>query len=502
EKIIVPMLDILQSIPVLGFLPGLMLGLVALFPRTNTGLELTAIISIFTGQVWNMTFAFYSSLKSVPMDFQEASTVIGMSWWRRLIKVELPFSAVNLAWNSLMSMAGGWFFLAVCEAFTLGDREFRLPGIGAYMDVAIKRGDTQAIWLGVGAMVFLIVAMDFFIWRPILFWVQRFRLEEIPGAAPEEPLMQVVLRNSWLVRWATVIWRRSTFYYWMSTRESRKRESEPIPLALAPASLQRAIRKLRVPKNSRRLTRGLEIAAGLALLSIVTWACVKLLRVLAVLPPSSWFILIRDTFWTFTRVLISLGISTLWAVPVGIWIGTSSRRVRIAQPIIQVLASFPAPMLYPIVLGVLFFLHINFEWGSMFLMLLGVQWYVLFNVLAGALRIPRELSYALSLMEASRWTKWKTLYLPSVFPALVTGWVTAAGGAWNASIVAEYIAYKGTILKTGGLGATIHAATDSENMPLFAAGLTVMVLIVVIFNRVVWAKVYHLAETRYRMDLS
>ncbi|MGZ3689634.1 MAG: ABC transporter permease subunit, partial [Bdellovibrionota bacterium] len=147
-------------------------------------------------------------------------------------------------------------------------------------------------------------------------------------------------------------------------------------------------------------------------------------------------------------------------------------------------------------------LHINFEWGSMFLMLLGVQWYVLFNVLAGALRIPRELSYALSLMEASRWTKWKTLYLPSVFPALVTGWVTAAGGAWNASIVAEYIAYKGTILKTGGLGATIHAATDSENMPLFAAGLTVMVLIVVIFNRVVWAKVYHLAETRYRMDLS
>jgi len=217
-------------------------------------------------------------------------------------------------------------------------------------------------------------------------------------------------------------------------------------------------------------------------------------------PPATWLVLIRDTIWTLTRVVIALVISTLWAVPVGIWIGTSPKRLRIAQPLIQILASFPAPMLYPLALGVLFAAGVSFDWASMFLMLLGVQWYVLFNVLAGAMRIPRELGYALELMETSRWDRWKVLYLPSIFPPLVTGWITAAGGAWNASVVAEYIFYKGTILKTGGLGATLSVATANENFTLFAASLTLMVFVVILLNRLVWSRVYQLAQTRYRMD--
>jgi NitT/TauT family transport system permease protein len=226
----------------------------------------------------------------------------------------------------------------------------------------------------------------------------------------------------------------------------------------------------------------------------------QLFSVLGKIPIEKWLGLIRHTLYTTARVLGALTLSTLWAVPVGIWIGTSPKRIRIAQPIIQVLASFPAPMLYPLALTVFFTLGISFHFGAMFLMLLGVQWYVLFNVLAGALRIPQELNYALSLMETSRWDRWKTLYLPSVFPSLATGWVTAAGGAWNASVVAEYIAYQGSILQTEGLGADLNLATAGGDLHLFAASLTIMVFVVILLNRVLWSRVYQLAQSRFRMD--
>ncbi len=502
EKVIIPLLDILQSIPVLGFLPGLLLGLVALFPRTNTGLELTAIIMIFTGQVWNMTFSFYSSLKSIPSDLKEASTVMGLNWRHKLFKVELPFSAVNLAWNSLLSMAGGWFFLIPCEAITLGDREYRLPGIGAYMDVAIKEGNHKAIILAVIAMVSLITLMDFAIWRPILAWVQKFRLEEVTGAAPVEPLMQVWIRESKIVRWVKLFYRDYIF-------STRRRKSVRVPkpdLKVEDFVRNRAPRvhgvfvRIIQKRQSPMVIKLTSICSFFAIFGFAGYGAFNLFKILAHVSPATWMVLLRDALWTFLRVLMTLAISSVWAVPVGIWIGTSSKRIRIAQPIIQILASFPAPMLYPIALSIFFSLGISFAWGSMLLMLLGVQWYVLFNVLAGALRIPQELDYALALMETSRLDRWKTLYLPSVFPSLVTGWITAAGGAWNASVVAEYIYYKHTILKTGGLGATLSVATVNENFTLFAASLTLMVLIVILLNRFVWSKIYLIAQTRYRMD--
>jgi NitT/TauT family transport system permease protein len=493
ERILIPLLDILQSIPVLGFLPGLVLVLIALFPRTNTGLELACIIMIFTGQVWNMTFSYYSSLKSVPTDFNEVSSVIGLSPWEKLRKVELPFSAMNLVWNSLLSMSGGWFFLSVCEAFTLGDREYRLPGIGAYMATAIARGDSTAMVAGILAMSLLIVVMDILIWRPVLAWAHQFRLEEIPGYTATEPLMRNLVRESGLLRLVRAVYRRRLLHRYLLGKEVAGFQN-PQP-KLDP----RRFRRSRTGPNpilslgGRVLLVGLSIFAG--------YGTIRLGLTLFHVPFSIWRGLLFGTGLTFLRVIACLILGSIWTVPAGIWIGTSQRRIRFAQPIIQVLASFPAPMLYPLALAVMFIFRIPFGLGAMFLMLLGVQWYILFNVLAGAMRIPAELRYAALLMDIPKIEMWKKLYLPSVFPALVTGWVTAAGGAWNASIVAEYLSYKGSVLTTNGLGSFISVAASSANFPMLAASLTIMVAVVIVFNRTVWAKIYHLSQNRFRMDL-
>ncbi|MGK5084092.1 ABC transporter permease subunit [Bdellovibrionota bacterium FG-1] len=521
ERFIIPMLDILQSIPVLGFLPGLLLALIALFPHSNTGIELAAILMIFTGQVWNMTFSYYASLKSVPTDLTEAATVIGLSWWQRLVKVELPYSAVNLAWNSLMSMAGGWFFLNVCEASKFGDREYRLPGVGAYMAVAISQDNRRAMVLGVLAMMGLIISMDFFFWRPVLSWVQRFRLEEVQGGLGDPPLMSIMLRESKIIRWLEIEWRRwrgarralaarvglldSSAKAKISLETSTIASIDVFDPELGPldsARMRLLLKKIARTRHDPWLMRGLERLLGLLVLCALLYGAWSLLKVLLTVSVATWVVLIRNTFWTLMRVMIALGLSTLWAVPVGIWLGINARRMRLAQPLIQVLASFPAPMLYPLALGIFFLLGINFDWGSMFLMMLGVQWYILFNVLAGAMRVPRELKYALELMETPRWLQWRMLYLPSVFPALVTGWVTAAGGAWNASMVAEIVPFRGHALRTSGLGASISTATASGDFRTLAASLTLMVFVVIFFNRVLWAPVYRLAQTRFRMDLS
>ncbi len=501
EKIIIPILDILQCVPVLGFLPGLILGLVSLFPRTHTGLELAAILMIFTGQVWNMTFSYYSSLKSVPNDFKEASTVIGFNWRERLTKVELPFSAVNLAWNSLLSMAGGWFFLIPCEAITLGDKEYRLPGIGAYMDMAIKQENKTAMAMAVVAMTTLIILMDFTIWRPILSWVQRFRLEEGSEAAKDEPLMQVWIRESKILRVLKVYFRtelRPRLRHFLRT--SPEVEVQPSFRRWPTLIYSKIVFFVQQMKRFRKLERAVEWLGMIVGFVFIAYGSYKLLTLLVKIGPATWFQLIRDTIWTLTRVVIALIISSVWAVPFGIWIGTSPKRIRIAQPIIQVVASFPAPMLYPIALSLIFSLGISFDWGAMFLMLLGVQWYVLFNVLAGAMKISQELNYATSLMKVSRRDRWRFLYLPSVFPSLATGWITAAGGAWNASVVAEYLFYKGKILKTAGLGATLSSATANEDFSVFAASLTLMVSVVILLNRFVWSKIYDLAQNRFRME--
>jgi NitT/TauT family transport system permease protein len=480
ERLLIPILDILQSIPVLGFMPGLVLALVGLFPHSNLGLELAAVIMIFTGQAWNMTFSLYHSFKSVPQELQEAATVYRFNWWERLKWVELPFGTSGLVWNSMMSMAGGWFFLMITEAFKLGDQDFRLPGLGSYMSVAVEKGDRTAMFAAVLAMVVMIVFLDQVIWRPVVVWAQRFRFEDTSkGDVP----------RSWLLR----ILRRSRLIRWMELRRAHRRHERGPSASPRHKPVARA-------RKIQALQRWVANLALLVLLGLVLWAAAALCLYLTAISGPTWWYLARAGFVTLFRVLLSTALGTLWAVPAGLAIGLSPRLSRIFQPVVQVAASFPAPMLFPIVIAVLAHFGIGLSYGCILLMLLGTQWYILFNVIAGAMAIPGDLREAATSFRLSGWQRFKALYLPASFPFLVTGWVTAAGGAWNASIVAEYYDLGGKTLSTFGLGATVSKAAYERNLTLLAAGVLLMSAIVVIFNRLVWKPCYKLAYTRYSLD--
>ena len=481
EKLLVPLLDILQSIPVLGFMPGLVLALVAVFPNSNLGLELAAVIMIFTGQAWNMTFSLYHSLKSVPVDLQEAGTVYGFNWWERFKWIELPFGTTGLVWNSMMSMAGGWFFLMITEAFKLGDQDFRLPGLGSYMSVAVEKGNTPAMFWAILAMVLMIVFLDQILWRPVVVWAQRFRVEDSSqGEAPRSWLLKM-LRRSRLIRWLE------------ARRVHRRHVLDPRPVSRKKPIVVSA-------QKRRLLQRWLANAALLALLALVILGAVKLVGFLSAIPGRQWWVLLKAGGLTLSRVLASTALGTLWAVPAGLAIGLSPRLSRIFQPVVQVAASFPAPMLFPIVIAALAHFGVGLNYGCILLMLLGTQWYILFNVIAGAMAIPGDLREAATSFRLSPWQRFKALYLPASFPYLVTGWVTAAGGAWNASIVAEYYGLHGKTLSTFGLGSTVSKAAYDRDLTLLAAGVLLMSAIVVVFNRLVWKPCYKLAYTRYSLD--
>jgi len=479
EKLLVPILDILQSIPVLGFMPGLVLALVALFPHSNFGLEMAAVIMIFTGQAWNMTFSLYHSLKSVPADMHEAATVFGFNWWQRFKWVELPYGTSGLVWNSMMSMAGGWFFLMITEAFKLGDQDFRLPGLGSYMSVAVERGNTGAMLLAVLAMVVMIVFLDQILWRPVVVWAQRFRVEDTA---------QGEVSHSWLLK----LLRRSRLLRWLEHRRAQ-RHFHPKPTA--PKSEKRPSWSI----HGWSLHKWFANVALAALLVLVVFTTIELVRFLAKIPGGQWWMLLKAGLLTLSRVLVSTALGTLWAVPAGLAIGLSPRLSKVLQPVVQVAASFPAPMLFPMVLAVLFHLGVSLSYGCVVLMLLGTQWYILFNVIAGTMAIPGDLKEAATSFRLPRWQRMKVLYLPAIFPYLVTGWVTAAGGAWNASIVAEYYDLKGTTLSTFGLGSEVSKAAYHKELHLLAAGVLLMSAIVVLFNRFVWKPCYQLAYTKFSL---
>ena len=479
-RILIPLLDILQSIPVLGFMPGLVLALVALFPRSNFGLELAAIIMIFTGQAWNMTFSFYQSLRSVPQDLKEVATVYHFNWWERLGWTEIPFATVGLVWNSMMSMAGGWFFLMINESFVLGNKDFRLPGIGSYMSVAVAKGNIQAMFWAVFAMVLMIVMLDQFLWRPVVVWSQKFRVEE---GGYQEAMSSWVLNlfeNSHILK---------------KIKKAFKRRSLPEKKAFHSKKFH--LPQFRIPLFfSRSFSTALFILL-LASLSVGAWKLVHLIRGV---PLSEWIKIISSAFLTLARVLTATALGTLWAVPAGLAIGLSPRLSRIFQPIVQVAASFPAPMLFPAVIALLKILGVPLNWGSILLMLLGTQWYILFNVIAGSMAIPADLREAARSYSIKGWERFARIYLPAIFPYLITGWVTAAGGAWNASIVSEYVTFKGQVLRAWGLGAYISQAAEKANFSNLAAGIIIMSTIVVLFNRTVWHSCYQLAERRFSLS--
>ncbi|MFN7989199.1 MAG: ABC transporter permease subunit [Thermoanaerobaculia bacterium] len=481
ERLLIPLLDIGQGIPVLGFLPGLVLGMVALFPRTNVGLELACIVMIFTGQVWNMAFSFYGSLKGVPAELYEVARLNRFSRWKTFRTVEFPSAVIGLVWNSMMSMAGGWFFLTVNEAFVLGGRDFRLPGVGSYMAVAIERGDVRAMVWAVVAMTAMIVAVDQLLWRPLVVWSQRFRVEELGSG--EEPRSWVVslVKGSNLLRGL----RRS---FRTRRQEARARAAGKGPvLPAAPAA----------PVSPRVLALGLLAASAVAL---ALWGTVRLAGLLLRVPAREWGVLGLALGATGLRTAGALALSVLWAVPAGILLGRSPTWSRRLQPVVQIVASFPAPMLYPLVTAVLLALRVPFALIAAVLMVLGAQWYVLFNVLAGASAVPGDLGEAASVYRLSGIRRFRTLDLPAVFPFLVTGLVTAAGGAWNASIVAETLVFRGSELTTFGLGSLITQATHEGNFPLLAAGVLTMSLALVLLNRTVWRRLYRLAATRFALN--
>jgi NitT/TauT family transport system permease protein len=475
ERILVPLLDVLQSIPVLGFMPGLVLALVAAFPSSNVGLELAAVLMIFTGQAWNMTFSFYHSLRAVPREQIEVATLYRFGWWRVLREVELPFATTGLVWNSMMSMAGGWFFLMISEAFVLGDKDFRLPGLGSYMSVAVARRDRPAMLWAVAAMVLMIVVLDQLLWRPLVVWAQKFRVEEGGGQEAMSSWFYDFLRRSHVLPAIGRFARR--------TRRSAPHAARPAAPARSAAASALASRLLFV-----------------ALVLILGFGGYKLVLLFRAVPPGEWLHLFGLGGRTLGRVVVSTLLGTLWALPAGIAVGLSPRLSRVVQPVAQVAASFPAPMLFPAVIVMLDALHVELTWGSIVLMLLGTQWYIFFNVIAGAVGIPADLREAAVSYHFTLRQKLQAVYLPSVFPYLVTGWVTAAGGAWNASIVSEYVTSDGKPHRALGLGSEISSAAASADLSLLAAAVAVMSVIVVVFNRTVWHACYRLAERRYSLD--
>jgi NitT/TauT family transport system permease protein len=477
ERVLIPALDILQSIPVLGFMPGLVLGLVAAFPGSNVGLELASIVMIFTGQAWNMTFSFYHSLRSIPRDLDEAATLGRFGRWERLRKLELPFAAIGLVWNSMMSMAGGWFFLMVSEAFVLGEHDFRLPGLGSYMSVAVARGDGRAMAAAVVTMVVMIVALDQLLWRPVVVWAQKFRIEESG---------QTEAMESWFLD----LLKRSDVLPWLSGLAGR------IVRALTPARPRRA-----APAAPPRTNGGgaVSLIGFAVLLAVLAWGAVGLAGLLRQVPARTWGSIAAAAGLTLARVLLATALGTLWTVPAGLAIGLSPRLSRVLQPVVQVVASFPAPMLFPAVVAVLTAAGVGLGWGSVVLMLLGTQWYVLFNVIAGATAIPADLREGARIYRLGTLQRLRVLYLPAIFPYLVTGWVTAAGGAWNASIVSEYMSFRGQILAAQGLGATISTAAAGAQYAVLAAAITFMAAMVAIFNRLVWRRLHAIAEERFSL---
>lgn len=487
RTVLMPVLDILQSIPVLGFMPGLVLALVAVFPSSNFGLELACVLMIFTAQVWNMVFSYYDSLKGVPEELRQMGKICRFGRVQVFTKIELPFAAQSLIYNCMVSMAGGWFFLTINEAFTLGSRSFQLPGLGSYMSVAIAQGNVPAQVGAVVAMGVMIIAVDRLVWWPLVIWSRKFKIEDTASGPMETTFVQRLLRKSGIlgvVSEAPAHLGRGLVRIFAA--HAHRREPMPIETEEKPA----------LPMSI--LTRIIYSFLMVGILLAGAWGLWKLIALISDVDLAEWIKILLSMATTFLRVLVALIISSLWTIPVGVWIGLNPKVSRYLQPMIQFAASFPAPMLYPLVLGWILAIGGNLEWGSVILMMLGAQWYVLFNVAAGAQAIPADMVACADVFRIKGWTRWRKFILPAIFPALVTGWITSAGGAWNASIVAEYVQQGSQTYTAFGLGALISEATEGGHFDILAAAVIVMALAVVTINRSFWRRLQKAGDTYCR----
>ncbi|MEV5505372.1 ABC transporter permease [Streptomyces orinoci] len=480
ERILIPALDILQSVPVLGFLTVAVTCCTALFPGSALGLECASVFAIFTSQAWNMTFGFYQSLLALPPELDELSRSFGFSRWMRFWRVELPHGAIGLVWNGMMSFGGGWFFLVASEAISVGGTERALPGVGSYAGAAVAHGDLGRIGWAILTMAVLVTGVNFLFWRPLTAWAEKFKYEQAEASQVHRSWVLELLRRTGLSRLPG-------------------RALGPLGRALSRAGrvFGRDDRPLAVDHGRRR--------AGDLLFTLVTgglllWALTGLGRFAGRQGgPGVFTEPLLLGLVTLGRVLLVVAVSTVVWVPVGVRIGFSPRLTRIAQPLVQLAASFPANFLFPLAVWLFLRTGLPLGVGGILLMALGAQWYILFNTIAGAMAIPTDLRQAMDDLGVRGLLRWRRLIVPGILPAYVTGGITASGGAWNASIVAEVVSFGGTTLTAGGLGAYIAEATERGDLARLIAGVAVMSLYVVALNRLLWRRLYRLAERRYAL---
>lgn len=478
ERVMMPLLDVLQSVPILSFLPVVLLSLAAIMPE-HIAAELASVVLIFTSQVWNMTFGWFQSLTTIPRELREASSTFRFNGWLRLRHLELPFGTISLVWNSMMSWAGGWFFVMAAEMFKVGDRDFRLPGLGSYLQTAASKGNLTALVWGLGTLIMLIVLLDQIVWRPMLAWSERFKLQMISGELETESWFYDMIRESAVVQVA-----RGALGRALQRLDVWSLRRPPMPESIDEGD------RASVPA----MVIGVVVLGGLA------YGGYRAVLMLHQVPAPRWADVGVGLLATLIRVMIALALALLWTVPLGVALGSNRKLANWLQPLVQIAASVPATALFPVLLLVLLGLPGGLNIAAVVLMLTGTQWYLLFNIVAGASAIPQDLKYTASLLGLSRWQRWRTLTLPALFPYIITGAITAGGGAWNASIVAEYTEFGGKTVFTTGIGSLIARSTATGNFPLLLASTLGMIFAVVMINRLIWRRLYRLAAERYTME--
>ena len=477
--VLVPLLDVLQSVPVLGFISITVVFFMALAPGRVLGAEFAAVFAIFTSQAWNMAFSFYQSLRTVPAELIEASQCFRFSAWMRFWRVEVPFAMPALVWNMMMSMSGGWFFVVASEAISVGGTTVTLPGIGSYIALAIAQRDLRAVGWAIGAMLIVILVYDQLLFRPLVAWADRFRFEQEAGAAPPRSWVLTALRRSAL----TAALSAPLGAAWRMSYRRRARRG---------ASTEARDRMVAEGWLDRIWAAAVLILAGLALWRITAF-------VLVAVSLSEVVTAIELATATMVRVLVLIALASLIWVPIGVWVGLDSRLARIVQPAAQFLAAFPANLLFPVAVSAIVAFRLNPDVWLSPLMILGTQWYILFNVIAGASALPSELRDVGTNLQVNGWLWWRKVALPGVFPYYVTGAITASGGSWNASIVAEVATWGDHRLEAHGLGAYIARATEAADYHRIVLGIAVMSLFVVVINRAFWRPLYWRAERKFRL---
>ena len=478
-KLLVPILDILQSVPILGFISITVVFFMSLAPGRVLGAEFAAIFAIFTSQAWNMAFSFYQSLRTIPIELAEAAESFRLSPWMRFWQLEVPFAMPALIWNMMMSMSGGWFFVVASESISVGHTTVALPGIGSYIALAIEQKNLTAIGWAIATMLIVILLYDQLIFRPLVAWVDRFRVEQEPGARVPDSWALTMMRRSRLIQAATVFFHSAVM---LTSRAIKRRDDEP----RQPVSSS--------PKRSLDL---LWVSLIVAAVVLGLWHIVVVL--IKNTPVREALQVCGLAGITMLRVFILIALASLIWVPIGVWVGMRPRATQFVQPIAQFMAAFPANLLFPIAVFGIVRWKLNPDIYLSPLMILGTQWYILFNVIAGASSIPAEMRYVSANFRIKGWLWWRKVALPAVLPFYVTGAITASGGSWNAAIVAELANWGNTQIEARGLGSYIAEATTAGDFHKIVLGIGTMSLFVVVINRLFWRPLYYYAERKYRL---